>query len=239
MKNKRIGNDINVAWKIMEKDGTPFSLTGKDVTIYLKTRLEKEEITNFLVAGNTIKWTFYGKDQKHFGKHDLELVINENKEGMITTDKCSFVNLVSCSCHEGGSDEGNITTESIELTTTLEYVAGEGSGGSYDDSAIWNAITNLSEGKVDKVNGLGLSQENFTTEEKEKLSVLENYDDTQIRKDIADLQTKDKATDMKLAELHVEMQRMYEELKAMIQGGATTPPYAVLDNAILDQAILS
>lgn len=42
-----------------------------------------------------------------------------------------------------------------------------------------------------------------------------------------------------LTELHVEMQRMYEELKAMIQGGATTLPYAVLDNAILDQVILS
>jgi hypothetical protein len=29
------------------------------------------------------------------------------------------------------------------------------------------------------------------------------------------------------------------ELKAMIQGGATTPPKAVLDDAILDQVILS
>lgn len=45
--------------------------------------------------------------------------------------------------------------------------------------------------------------------------------------------------EMQLTELSSEMQRMYEELKAMIQGGATTPPYAVLDNAILDQVILS
>lgn len=50
------------------------------------------------------------------------------------------------------------------------------------------------------------------------------YDDSEIREE--------------LVKLHVKMQRMYEELKAMIQGGATTPPYAVLDNAILDQVIL-
>lgn len=183
MKDIRKGNDINVAWKIM-KNGAPFSLTGKDVRIYLRTPFGKREVKDFSVAGNAISWTFYGKDQNHLGKHSLELVINENEVGMISTDYCDFVNLVSCSCMVGGSDEGNITTESIELTTTLEYVAGEG-GGSYDDSAIWEAVTKLNEDKVDKVEGLGLSQENFTTEEKEKLSGLENYDDSEIKNDLA------------------------------------------------------
>lgn len=159
----------------MKKDGTPYSLAGKDITIYLKTRLEKKEVKDFSVAGNTISWTFYGKDQKHLGKHSLELVINENEVGMITTDKCGFINLVSCSCYEGGSDEGNITTESIELTTTL------------DEAAFWEAIAKLNEGKVDKVEGLGLSQENFTTEEKDKLSILENYDDTEIKQELTEL----------------------------------------------------
>lgn len=211
MKDKRIGNDINVAWAIMKKEGTPYSLAGKDITIYLKTRLEKEEVKDFSVAGNTISWTFYGKDQKHLGKHDLELVINENEVGMITTDKCGFVNLVSCSCHEGGSDEGNITTESIELTTTLEFVAGEG-GGSYDDSAIWEAVTKLNEDKVDKVEGLGLSQENFTTEEKEKLSGLENYDDTKIKQDIANLQAEDVEIGQELTELSAEVSELSERV---------------------------
>lgn len=35
------------------------SLAGKDIAIYLKTRLEKEEVKDFSVAGNTISWTFY------------------------------------------------------------------------------------------------------------------------------------------------------------------------------------
>lgn len=36
-----------------------------------------------------------------------------------------------------------------------------------------------------------------------------------------------------------ELQRMYKELKALIEGGVVVPPYAVLDQAVLDQVILS
>ena len=39
-------------------------------------------------------------------------------------------------------------------------------------------------GKVDKIEGKGLSTNDFTNEEKEKLSNLENYDDTQVKSDI-------------------------------------------------------
>lgn len=46
-------------------------------------------------------------------------------------------------------------------------------------------------GKVDKVEGLGLSENSFTDEEKQKLAGLENYDDTEIRDE---LETKAAAT---------------------------------------------
>lgn len=36
-----------------------------------------------------------------------------------------------------------------------------------------------------------------------------------------------------------ELQRMYNELLALIQGGVVTPSYAILDQAILDHVILS
>lgn len=42
--------------------------------------------------------------------------------------------------------------------------------------------------KVDKVEGMGLSQNSFTNEEKSKLANLQNYDDTEIKQDIEDLQ---------------------------------------------------
>lgn len=40
-------------------------------------------------------------------------------------------------------------------------------------------------GKVDKVTGKGLSTNDYTTAEKNKLASLENYDDTEVKKDIA------------------------------------------------------
>ena len=43
--------------------------------------------------------------------------------------------------------------------------------------------------KVDKVEGKGLSTEDYTTAEKEKLAGLKNYDDAEIKKDIQDLES--------------------------------------------------
>lgn len=157
MKNIRIGNDIVVTWSI-SRDGAPFSLEGKDVTIYLRSPFKKEKVEDFSITGNQVSWTFLGKMQKSIGKYSLELVVNEDAEGMITTDVCNFVNLVSCSCKEGGADDGNVQTESIDLVSNISLGGGGGS-----------------------------------------------YDDTKIKKDIADLQEKDKATDAELTELSAEI----------------------------------
>lgn len=42
----------------------------------------------------------------------------------------------------------------------------------------------IDEKKVDKSEGMGLSANNYTTEEKEKLSQLENYNDTELKSQI-------------------------------------------------------
>ena len=54
--------------------------------------------------------------------------------------------------------------------------------------------------KVDKVDGMGLSQESFTTALKTKLEGLNNYDDTDIKNDIASLDTAYKTADTALEE---------------------------------------
>ena len=181
MKDKRQGNDLKVAWSIFMQDGEPFRLDGKDVSLYLKNMFGRKELNDFVVTGNIIQWTFYGKDQKNSGKYSLELVINEGEKGMITTDKCDFVNLVSCSCKlQGGEDAPNVETESIELTSTLEYVAG---GMSEEE------VLNLLDGKVDKEKGKGLSSNDYTTAEKNKLSSLENYDDSGLRAELSRIDT--------------------------------------------------
>ena len=182
MTNLRIGNDIIVKWAlVMKGTSDPFILSGKNVSLYLRGVTGKKKIEDFSVAGNTITWTFYGKDQKHTGVYSLILVVNEGVEGMVTTDACNFVNLVSCSCKTGGSDDCGVYTETIELTSTIEYVAGE--GGSYDDTEIRKELAN----KVDKEAGKGLSSNDYTTEDKVKLDGLENYDDSELSRELTEL----------------------------------------------------
>jgi hypothetical protein len=130
MKRKRIGNDINIAWAIMTEDGKPFDLSNRRISLYLKNYVRKEEVKGFSIEGNVILWTFLGKNQKNLGNHSLELVINEDADGMITTDACDFVCLVPCSCKEGGEDDAGVKTETVNLTSVITL--GGGGGGNID-----------------------------------------------------------------------------------------------------------
>ena len=61
----------------------------------------------------------------------------------------------------------------------------------YNDAKIRADITELEKtvvNKVEKVQGKGLSSEDFTTAEKQKLNGLQNYDDTAIKADIQEMQ---------------------------------------------------
>ena len=49
-------------------------------------------------------------------------------------------------------------------------------------------VSNLDTNKVDKVDGKGLSTNDYTNEDKAKLDSLENYDDTEITQEIEDIQ---------------------------------------------------
>lgn len=55
--------------------------------------------------------------------------------------------------------------------------------------------------KVDKVDGKGLSTEDYTTAEKQKLAGLNNYDDTEIKEDIQDIKSEQTTQNTKLQEL--------------------------------------
>ena len=180
MRDHRQGNDLAVVWSIL-RGGKPFILSGMSLKLYLRNAYELKEVEDFAVKGNQIHWTFYGKDQKTTGRYSLILVGNENEKGMITTDTCDFVNVVSCSCKvKNSEDSPNVEIETIGLTSNLDYVAGTGGGGegggSYDDTALWKELAK----KVDKEEGKGLSSNDFTNALKEKLEGLENYDDAEI-----------------------------------------------------------
>lgn len=70
-----------------------------------------------------------------------------------------------------------------------------------DMTSVENSISTINTNianKVDKVEGKGLSTEDFTTALKTKLEGLSNYDDTEIQQDIQDIQEKDLEQDEKL-----------------------------------------
>ena len=67
----------------------------------------------------------------------------------MTTDICDLVRLVSCSCKVGnGADECGVQTETIELTSTIEYVAGGGTISIEIDSELSEESTNPVENRV-------------------------------------------------------------------------------------------
>ena len=113
-------------------------------------------------------------------------------------------------------------------------------------------ISNLQNNKVDKVNGKGLSTEDFTTQLKTKLEGLNNYDDTEIKQDISDikeeqqtqnnniknLQKNDAQQDKSIealqkenTELKEECSRLRQDLKAFPSGQAEGEYITLKDSA--------
>ena len=87
------------------------------------------------------------------------------------------------------------TTENIALLQ-LKYVS------NVDEIDILEQeIEKLNTTKVDKVPGKGLSTEDYTTEEKQKLAGLTNYDDTEIKEDIAKIQEEQTTQNQKIEKI--------------------------------------
>lgn len=126
--------------------------------------------------------------------NEIKQVVNTNADEL-NTAKEDIENLES--------GQGTSSTDIANLksrVTTLET----------DNTTNKNNINNLQNNKVDKVDGKGLSTEDFTTELKSKLENLENYDDTEIKEDISNLEAgqteQDKQIDMLINALPTETQ---------------------------------
>lgn len=73
MRKIRIGNDISVQWAITH-DGKPESLEGRNLKIEISNLYGKQDVSEYEVVGNTIRFTYLGKEQKHLGKYTLTLI---------------------------------------------------------------------------------------------------------------------------------------------------------------------
>ena len=99
----RVGNDINIQWRIFRND-SPEDFAGKTLRLLMRGTSQTIEVTDYTIEGNVIKWEFKGKDQRGPSTFTFTLIENEGKDDMFTIDKCDVLRLVSCSCQADDDD---------------------------------------------------------------------------------------------------------------------------------------
>ena len=133
----RIGKDFNVRWsihRVMDGERQPYELAGKELVLQYRTPYGLKEATEWKVVGNTIVWTFRGKEQKALGSYELILTENGGKDGMVTVDTCRAFKLVAHSCEETEGSGSDIVIEDVVLESEVAFapIVIEGGGGTID-----------------------------------------------------------------------------------------------------------
>lgn len=117
----RIGNDIAVTWTLKDGEGNPYDLTGRNVEVHLRSFYVDEQMT-FEVTGashNVASFTFYGKDQHAPGKYNLLLIENKREVAQVVFDVKDVFELVKHSWETDDESAEGITTESVQIVSTV------------------------------------------------------------------------------------------------------------------------
>ena len=210
MKRLRIGKDFGLSWKIKAKhagENTPYT-PSSDSLLLLVTPYNKVKAEGATFDGDTVRWIFRGKDQKHLGVYGLELVENQGKNGMITIDTCKGFELVEHTCEETGQDGESLIFDTLEFITDVELNALRGPQGEPGPEGPQGPQGEPGpEGPQGPAGPPG--------------SGGESYDDTEIKEDIAELQKKDTQHDAKLTELSEKVNEL-DKGEAYIMGDTLT-----------------
>lgn len=229
MKRIRIGKDIEIHWPILT-NGQQVALEGRDLRLFVHLPSHMDIPVDFTTEGNTAIFTISGAMQKSIGVYRLTMWENLQKRGQTAVDYCKAFELVPTTLLEGGEDESNLTTETVNLEAS-SLVIGLPGESAYEAFKKYNPNSELTEeeyaeapinaanaaneaakaandavnkvgdidkllaAKVDKEEGKGLSTNDYTDQEKEKLAGLSNYDDTEIRKELSDKVSKKELTE--------------------------------------------
>lgn len=229
MKRIRIGKDIEIHWPILT-NGEQVALEGRDLKLFVHLPSHMDIPVDFTTEGNTAIFIITGAMQKSIGVYRLTMWENLQKSGQTAVDYCNAFELVPTTCMEGGEDDNNLTTETVDLEAS-SLVVGLPGESAYEAFKKYNPNSELTEEeyaeapinaanaaneaakaandaagkigdidkalaeKVDKEEGKGLSTNDYTDQEKEKLAGLSNYDDTEIRKELSDKVSKKELTE--------------------------------------------
>ncbi|MDE6425629.1 MAG: hypothetical protein K2K89_05790 [Ruminococcus sp.] len=165
-------NEIFLASKISEKNNGNVNLSN----YYTKSQ------TDGLISGKIDK-----EDGKGLSTNDFT---DEYKSKVDSSAQQSTTYTKSETDQRITSKVAEIVANSPEDFDTLKEISNwieshEDSAAAMNTAIVAN--TTAINNKVDKANGMGLSENNFTNEEKTKLSGLENYDDTEIKSNLAEV----------------------------------------------------
>lgn len=119
---RRIGNDISFSWSIMQKDNEEYDLTSSTLHLFIKPEKvnKRIEIKEFTVDKNIVNFTFKAEDQTALGKYYCILQIEDSTDK--TVDYCYAIQLVPHSYMESNVEVGLVNEDTVELTSTLQYV---------------------------------------------------------------------------------------------------------------------
>lgn len=258
MKRIRIGKDIEIHWPILT-NGEQVALEGRDLKLFVHLPSHMDIPVDFTTEGNTAIFIITGAMQKSIGVYRLTMWENLQKSGQTAVDYCNAFELVPTTCMEGGEDDNNLTTETVDLEAS-SLVIGLPGESAYEAFKKYNPNSELTEEeyaeapinaanaaneaakaandavnkvgdidkllaqKVDKEEGKGLSTNDYTDQEKEKLAGLSNYDDTQVREELARKASKQELADAASGALasaksytNTEVKKAQEEIDETIQ----------------------
>ena len=118
MRRVKIYNDITVRWTITT-NGAAESLEGRNLSIILRNYISKCIINEYSVSGNTITFVYPATAQRALGEYIVELI--DTTDGTRSVDMCKAFELVAHTEQENGADDSNFVTESVELTSDMQF----------------------------------------------------------------------------------------------------------------------
>lgn len=119
MKKIRKGKDININWQV-RIDGQSRELSAYDLSLFLHhDAVALRMPLDFETDGDTIISSVLGKDQKHTGVYRLTLWLNKGLPNQSVLDNSNAFCLVPRTEQEGGEDDTNLNTETLNLTGEL------------------------------------------------------------------------------------------------------------------------
>lgn len=141
MKSIRIGNDINVNWKVFTRDGNKYPLDDKILRIWLLSGPYKKEITEFSLAHrNELSFTIDAKEITRYGVYKLLLVAKDEDTGLEDASfDVDYVFQIVSKYYVSTNEEVLDGDVSISPVTIIENITGYGNDG---ESAYEIAVRN-------------------------------------------------------------------------------------------------